>query len=637
MVKLLQGGILVGSLLFALFQLLLPFYAFLPTLQARAMHLLFMFWIIFGGGFVAKVTGGAGKMRSGNEVLPSQNSGRALLSTRLLPKIGFLWDLLLFLAGVGISLYVFLYAEGINEQYGVPTGWGQTVLAFLFLLLVIEATRREIQPALPILAVLFLLYALFGHLIPGTFGHPQYDLPTLAGQMFLTTGGIWGLLVGVSADVIAIFVFFGALMFATGGGTGFMRLSIRLAGRFSGGPAKVATVASALFGSISGSASANVATTGSFTIPMMKRLKYSPEVAAAVEAAASTGGQIMPPIMGAGAFVLAELTETPYLQVAFRSLLPALFYFLSVGVGIHFYAKRKGYVGLPREELPAWGETVRSSLFFLIPFGVLLAWMIGGYTPQYAAFWASLVTVVFAFITEDFRGKGREALTQLKKAVLDGARQAAVIASISACAQIIIAVIALTGLGVKISSFIVSVSQGKLFLSLVLIALTSIVLGMQVPTTAAYIMAVVIGGPVLVNLGIPPLVAHLFVFYFAILSAITPPICGAVFIAAGMAGSDWFKTALLSMRLCFAAFFIPFVFVYDQALLLRGGVGEILYVVARTGAATVFLSAGLMKYWRKELGIVRSGLLLAAGALQLVPSLWVNLLGAVPPVLLWLF
>ena len=634
----------MGSLLFALFQLFLPVYAFLPALQARALHLLFMFWIIFGGGVVKKITGAsekkdtasAGRMSLGKDTLPPQHSSPAFLSTLWAPKGGILWDLFLFLAGVGISLYVFLHAEGINEQYGVPTGLAQTVLAFLFLLLVIEATRREIQPALPILALLFLLYALFGHMLPGTFGHPPYDLPTLAGQMFLTSGGIWGLLVGVSTDVIAIFVFFGAFMFATGGGTGFMRLSIRLAGRFCGGPAKVATVASALFGSISGSASANVATTGAFTIPMMKRLKYSPELAAAVEATASTGGQIMPPIMGAGAFVLAELTETPYLQVALRSLLPALFYFLSVGIGIHFYAKRKAYVGLPREELPAWGETVRSSLFFILPFGVLLAWMISGYTPQYAAFWACLVTVVFAFVSEDFRWKGRKTLSQMRKAVLDGARQAAIIASISACAQIIIAVIALTGLGVKISSFIVSVSQGKLFLSLVLIALTSIVLGMQVPTTAAYIMAAVIGGPVLVNFGLPPLVAHLFVFYFAILSAITPPICGAVYIAAGMAGSDWFKTALLSMRLSFAAFFIPFVFVYDHALLLGGDVGQIIHVVVRTGAAIVFLSAGLMKFWRKELSLLRSGILLVAGAIQLVPNLWVNLGGAIPAVLLLL-
>lgn len=616
MVKILQLGILIGSLLFALFQLLLPVYAFLPAFQARALHLLFMFWIVFGGGMLKKLSSTV----SSNKASPQPSA--------------VLWDLTLFVAGAGISLYVFLSAEGISEQYGVPTGWGQTVLAFLFLLLVMEATRREIQPALPLLAFLFLLYALFGHLIPGTFGHPPYDLPTLAGQLFLTTGGIWGLLVGVSTDVIAIFVFFGAFMFATGGGAGFMRLSIRLAGKYSGGPAKVATVASALFGSISGSASANVATTGAFTIPMMKRLKYSPEVAAAVEAAASTGGQIMPPIMGAGAFVLAELTETPYIQVAFRALLPALFYFLSVGVGIHFYAKRRGYVGLHANELPTWGETLRSSVFFLIPFGVLLAWMIGGYTPQYAAFWASLVTVVFAFVSEDLRLNMRGALPQLKKAVLDGARQAAVIAAISASAQIIISVIALTGLGVKISSFIVSVSQGKLFLSLVLIALTSIVLGMQVPTTAAYIMAVVIGGPVLVNFGLPPLAAHLFVFYFAILSAITPPICGAVYIAAGMAGSDWFKTALLAMRLCFAAFFIPFVFVYDQALLLQGGVIQTLSVATRTAAATVFLSAGLMKYWRKELGTLHSGLLLLAGTLQLVPNLYVNLLGALPPILL---
>jgi len=593
--RLLRRSILVVSILFAVFQFALPVYAFLPALQARAAHLAFMFFIIFAGGALRKAA------------RPEGSRGKIVL------------DLLLGLAGSGIALYVFFDYPAISEQYGIPTGLPQIAAAAALTLLVLEAARREIQLTLPLIALAFLLYAVFGHLIPGTFGHPKYDAATLAGQLFLTTGGLWGLLTGVSADVIAIFVFFGTFMFATGGGSGFMRLSTRLAGRYVGGPAKVAAVASALFGSISGSASANVATTGAFTIPMMKRLKYKPEMAAAVESAASTGGQIMPPIMGAGAFVLAELTETPYLEVVYRSLIPAVCYFAAVMLGIHFYAKREGYVGLDEKELPAWKDTLAASVFFIVPFAVLMAWMIGGYTPQYAAFWAALITIPLALVDERGRVGLKAALPKLEEAVLNGAKQASVIAAISVSAQVIIAVIALTGLGVKISALVLSFSQGKLFLSLALIAVTSLVLGMQVPTTAAYIMAVVVGGPVLVTFGLPPVAAHLFVFFFAILSAITPPICGAVFIAAGIAEAKWFESAVISLKLCFAAFFVPFVFVYSPALLLYGSAGEIVYVAARTGAAIVFLSAGLMSYWRSRIGNGRRAVLIAAGVLMVAP------------------
>ncbi len=592
--KPLRRGLLAVSVLFAVFQFALPVYAFLPALQARAAHLFFMFFVIFASGALRKAKAG--------------KRGAALLP-----------ELLLGALGAGIALYVFIDYPAISEQYGIPTGPLQIAAAAALTLLVLEAARREIQLTLPLIALVFLLYALFGHLIPGTFGHPKYDLATLSGQMFLSTGGLWGLLTGVSADVIAIFVFFGTFMFATGGGSGFMRLSVRLAGKYTGGPAKVAAIASALFGSISGSASANVATTGAFTIPMMKRLKYKPEMAAAVESAASTGGQIMPPIMGAGAFVLAELTETPYLEVVYRSLIPAICYFAAVILGIHFYSKREGYVGLEAKEIPAWKETLAASVFFIIPFAVLMGWMIGGYTPQYAAFWAALITIPLAFIDEKGKVDVAAAMPKLREAVQNGARQAAVIAAISASAQVIIAVIAITGLGVKISALVLSFSQGKLFLSLLLIALTSLVLGMQVPTTAAYIMAVVVGGPVLVTFGMPPVAAHLFVFFFAILSAVTPPICGAVFIAAGIAEAKWFESAIIAMKLCFAAFFVPFVFVYSPALLLYGTPAEIAYVAARTAAAIVVLSAGLMSYWRGRIGLPRRAGLIAAGVLLVAP------------------
>jgi TRAP transporter 4TM/12TM fusion protein len=598
--------VFLASILFALFQLILPVYAFLPALRARALHLLFAFILIFVGESVSK--------------REAQRRSSLLFG----------FDIILALLGVGITLYVFIDYPNIVNQYGVPRGGWQIAISFVLIALILEGARRMIKPTLPIIAVLFLLYAFFGHLIPGTFGHPPYTMATLSGQLFLTTGGIWGLLVGVSTNVIAIFVFFGAFVFATGGGTGFMRLAVRLAGRFSGGPAKVATVSSALFGSISGSASANVATTGSFSIPMMKRLKYKPEMAAAVEAVASTGGQIMPPIMGAGAFVMAELTETPYLEVAYHALLPALLYFLAAGMGIHFYSRREGYIGVSAEEIPTWRDTLRSSGFFLIPFLILIVFLLFQYTPQYAAFWATLSTLFLAFLNDQWRPELRSALPRIGQAVRGGARQAALIASITASAQIIIAVIAMTGLGVKVSSSVLSISQGKLFISLLLIALTSIILGMEVPTTAAYIMAVVVGGPVLMEFGLPALAVHFFVFYYAILSAITPPICGAVYIAAGMADANWVGTARISLKLGFAAFILPFLFVYNRSLLLIGdNLPGTLFIVARTAGAILFLSAGLMGFWRFRLRQGRRGIMIAAGILMMLPYLPANLVGLV--------
>ncbi len=601
MMRFLKPAVLIIAVLFAVFQLLLPVYAFLPGLQARALHLSFAFILIFLGESVLKAEKG--------ERRPWQMAA----------------DILLMLLGTGITLYVFTHYSRIVEQYGVPTGGLQIAAAFVLIALILEAARRMIKPTLPIIALVFLLYALFGHLIPGTFGHPRYTLATLAGQLFLTTGGLWGLLLGVSTDVIAIFVFFGAFVFATGGGTGFMRLAVKLAGRFTGGPAKVATISSALFGSISGSASANVATTGSFSIPMMKRLKYKPEMAAAVEAVASTGGQVMPPIMGAGAFVMAELTETPYIEVALHALVPALFYFLAAGVGIHFYSRREGYSGLSSGEIPGWKETLKASGFFLVPFVVLIVWMTFQYTPQYAAFWATVSTLLLAFLNEDWKPDLPSVLPRIGKAVRTGARQAALIASITASAQIIIAVIAMTGLGVKISSSVLSVSQGNLFVSLLLIALTSIILGMEVPTTAAYIMAVVVGGPVLMEFGLPALAVHFFVFYYAILSAVTPPICGAVFIASGMADASWTGTAKISLKLSFAAFLLPFLFVYNPALLLlESGAVAVIAALVRTTAAVLFISGGLMGYWRRRLDFHQRVLLIAAGAGMMISLIPLN-------------
>ncbi|MCP4399772.1 MAG: TRAP transporter fused permease subunit [bacterium] len=586
------------SFLFVIYQISLPVYAFMPGLKERSLHLSLALIVIFLGGGTR------------------QSPGR--------------WgvNIILTVLGVGCSLYVFVNYNAIIDQYGIASGPLQVLLGIALVLVILEAARRMVRPALPIIASLFLLYALFGHLIPGRFGHPQYSLTTLSSMFYLTTGGIWGQLLGVSANIIAIFVCLGAFIVHTGGGVGFMKIAVRVAGKYTGGPAKVATIASALFGSVSGSASANVASTGAFTIPMMKRLGYSPALAAAVEAVASTGGQIMPPIMGAGAFIMAELTQTPYLDIATSAFIPGLLYFLTVGMGIHFYALKKGYRGMAEQEIPAWRETLQSSGFFFVPFFTLALWLFRGYTPQYSAFWAIMSTVLLALFSESWRlDNPRQIFQKFEQAVLTGARQAALIASICASAQIIIAIIAFTGIGVKVSSYILALSQNSLFPALVLTGLTSILLGMEVPTTAAYTVAIVVGGPVLIDLGLPPLAAHLFVFYLAILSAITPPVCGAIFIAAGMAEADWVETAKFGLKLSFAAFLLPFLFVYDPRLILIGTPGGILLSIIRAALALFVLSAGFMGYWRSECTLRQRVFLFVAGGLLCLPNLWSALLG----------
>lgn len=610
--KTIPSIILIFSALLAIFSLLLPVYAFIPNLIERSIHLGLAIPIIFLAG-----KGAQGKWT-------------------------FCLNLLLTLSGLFLCIYIIVDFEGVLNQFGIVKNPFQTLMSLAMVLIVLESARRMIKPVLPAITLLFLLYALYGHRIPGYFGHVKYDFSQVMGMLYLTTGGLWGQLTGISANIIAIFVFLGAFIGATGGGTGFTKIALRLAGGLKGGPGKMATVSSALFGTISGSASANVVVDGAFTIPLMKKLGFRPPFAAAVEAVASTGGQIMPPIMGAGAFIMAELTQTPYLKIALAAALPAVIYFFTVWMGIHFFAMRDGLRGLEAKEIPSWSETLRASSFFILPLAILIFLLLHHYTPQYAAFWAALSAIPLSFFTLDWKWD-RTFLKKIKGAVLEGASQVAMIASICVCAQIIIAVLSLTGLGVKISTFIIDFSGGALFLTLVLTMVTCVILGMEVPTTAAYIMAAVVAGPVLIKLGIHPVAAHLFIFYFAILSAITPPVCGAVFIASGIAQTNWMQTARYSLRLSYAAFLLPFVFVYDTSLLLVGGNWfNILFCFIRTVMAMTLLSAGFIGQLRGSLTPIARLILLGLGTLWIVPHWMFDLLalvGSIPALLdrTWLY
>ncbi len=470
--------------------------------------------------------------------------------------------------GIGSCLWIAFSHDMLADQYGFLENNFQLAIAAILLFVVLEASRRAIGWPLPTVALIALLYGLFGQHIPGEFGHAGTPIYSFLGTLTIAEGGIWGSLTGVSVGIVAIFVIFGAVLNSGEAGQGFMNVAAAAAGRLKGGAAKVSVISSALFGSISGSASANVASTGAITLPAMTSLGYPKRLAAAVEAVASSGGQIMPPLMGAGAFVMVELTGVPYTGIMAAAFLPAILYFLAVWVGINAYSRKFDLKSIAKEDQPASRDILITSAFFLIPFAVLMWGMFGaGYTPQYAACLSILAGALLLFIDRRLRFNLREICERIERACLTAGRQVSMIAAIILCASIIIGVLSITGLGVKITSLILSGSGGLLWPSLLLTAFACLILGMEVPTTAAYVICVSVAGPALIQLGLHPLQAHLFVFWFALLSTITPPVCGAVFIASGMIGENWLRVALTAMALGVGLYIIPLAMIANPSLL----------------------------------------------------------------------
>lgn len=516
--------------------------------------------------------------------------------------------------GLAACGWVAWHQSMLSDQYGFLESNFQTGVAVVLLVVVLEAARRTIGWPLPLIATLALAYGLWGQHIPGEFGHAGTPLASFLGTLTIAEGGLWGSLTGVSVGVVAIFVIFGAVLNAGEAGQGFMNLAMAAAGRLKGGAAKVSVLSSALFGSISGSASANVASTGAITLPAMTGLGYPRRLAGAVEAVASSGGQIMPPLMGAGAFVMVELTGVPYTQIMAAALLPALLYFVAVWIGINAYAGRYDLKGVSADTMPERATVVITTGFFLIPFAALMWGMFGlGLTPQYAACMAIVVGAVMLLVDGKLSFDWARTLARLEQACLSAGQQVAMIASIILCASIIIGVLGVTGLGVKITSLILSGSGGLLWPTLLLTALACLILGMEVPTTAAYVICVSVAGPALMQLGLPPLLAHLFVFWFALLSTITPPVCGAVFIAAGMVGENWLKVAMTAMALGLGLYVIPLGMIADPTLI---GLAEdpmaALLTAARIGVGLGAISYGLISnaHPGMRVGLVAGGLAL---------------------------
>ncbi len=491
-------------------------------------------------------------------------------------------------AGIVICVWIAWSHRALQEQYGFLEGPGQTAMAALLLAVVLDAARRMIGWPLPLVAAAALAYGLLGQHIPGQFGHAGVPVPSFLGTLTIAEGGVWGSLTGVSVGVVAIFVIFGAVLNAGEAGQGFMNVASAAAGRLRGGAAKVSVLSSALFGSISGSASANVASTGAITLPAMTRLGYPRALAGAVEAVASSGGQIMPPLMGAGAFVMVELTGVPYPGIMAAAILPALLYFLAVWVGIDAFATRHDLPGVAPEDRPAARDVAVTSAFFAVPFGaLLLAMFAAGLTPQYAACLAILVAAALLAFDARRGFAPRQGAARLATAAMAAGAQVALIGAIIVCAGIVVGVLGITGLGIKLTSLIVSGAGGALWPALLLTALACLLLGMEVPTTAAYVICVSVAGPALIELGLEPLRAHLFVFWFALLSTITPPVCGAVFIAAGMVGENWLRVAGSAMALGLGLYVIPLGMVALPALT------DPLGAPVAAAVATLRMAAGL--------------------------------------------
>ena len=529
-------------------------------------------------------------------------------------------DLLLLALGYSFVLHIFTNYEYFTNRiiYIDDLTTADKFYAIVAVAIVLEATRRVIGLALPLTAVAFLIYAI---------GFTRITPQVLMEQLYFSTEGIFGSTLGVSASYVMLFVLFGSFMERSGTGQLFMDFSMSLTGHTAGGPGKVAIVSSALFGTVSGSAVANVMVDGPITIPLMKRTGFRPPFAAAVEAVASTGGQIMPPVMGAAAFVMAEFLAVPYAQVALWAAIPALLYYVSLFFAVHFDAKRYKLAGVPKSELPRFFRVmaVRGHLF--VPILVVLVGLILGYSAPLCALAGALTCIPMALLRASTRGG--IGWRNVFDALVDGARNTLSVAMACACAGIVIGCVTITGLGITFTQFVIVLAQSSLVAALVLTAIAGIVLGMGMPTTPSYIVMVSLLVPAIIKLGAIPPAAHMFAFYFAILSAITPPVALAVFAAAGLAKSDLWATGWQAVRIAAATYIVPFMFVFEPSLMLIGDWFESLTSSASAVVGVMCLAAGLQGYLLREARWWERAVLVAAALLLIKPGYISDAIGLV--------
>ncbi|MDR1702134.1 MAG: TRAP transporter permease [Sporomusaceae bacterium] len=478
-------------------------------------------------------------------------------------KVGW-FDWILIALSITAPLYIWTDYLGVVERAGQPNTM-DTIMATILVVVVIEATRRMTGWALPILSGIFIIYGLFGRMFPGIFMHRGYTWDQLANHFFANTEGIYGSSVSVAASYIFLFILFGSVMARSGMGSFFNDLSLGLAGHAKGGPAKVSVIASGLLGSINGSAVANVVTTGAFTIPLMKKTGYSKNFAGAVEATASVGGQLLPPVMGAAAFIMAEILSIPYSTIIIHAAIPAILYYLGILIQVHLRAGKDNLVGLPKDQLPKVGKVLKEKGHLLIPIFVLLYLLLfSGTTVVFSA----VITIVTTIVVACLKKSTRMSVTDVLDAFAEGAKATVSVAMACACVGIIIGVASKTGFALSMANTIIAMGSQSLLFTLVFTMITCMILGMGVPSIPAYIITATIAAPALAKLGIPLVAAHLFAFYYAMFANLTPPVALASFAAAGLSGGDPMRTGFQSVKLAIAGFIVPFMFIYSPELLL---------------------------------------------------------------------
>lgn len=590
--------VFLGLLSFSLFQLYTSIFGVLTAQLQRSIHLGFALSLIF-------------------LLFPARKKNG------LKRKVAW-YDIVLALTSIAVGAYWPLNINELVMQAGQLTEVDFYVGAAA-ILLVLEATRRTVGLPITIIAGLFMVYALFGPYMPGFIAHRGLSLERLVQTMFFTTEGILGTPLGVSSTFIFLFLLFGAFLVKTGVGQYFNDLALIIAGKRVGGPAKVAIFSSALQGTISGSSVANVVTSGSFTIPMMKKLGYKKEFAGAVEAAASTGGQLMPPIMGAAAFLMVEFIGggISYWDIAKAAAIPAVLYFTGIWIMTHLEAKRIGLRGLKNEELPNRKE-VLSKIYLLIPILTVIVLLMSGMSVMRAAIWSIVVTLVVSAI----RKETRIGLRGIIDALVDGARTALSVAAATAGAGIIVGVVTKTGLGLKLANGLLDLAGGALLPTLAFTMVASIILGMGSPTTANYVITSTIAAPAIILLGVPDLAAHLFVFYFGIIADITPPVALAAFAAAGVSGGEPIKTGVNSAKLAIAAFIIPYMFVMSpQLLMIDTTIPYLIWTIITALAGMMTIGAGIIGYWYRKLFVWERIIGIVGGLCLIYPETLTDVIG----------
>lgn len=590
----------------AIFQLYTAFFGVLPTMQQRSFHVAFVLPMIY-------------------LLYPATKQSPRDRATA--------FDWFLAVTSSVCALYVFFGYEGIVTRAGEVYNY-EIVLGGVFIALVFIAGRRVLGWPLPIFCFLFLLFAYFGRVMPGPLQHFGLSVPRIIEELYLTTDGLFGIVTGVSATYIYLFVLLGAFLTTTKTSDFFNDFSMALAGHLKGGPAKISVLSSALMGTISGSTSANVATTGAFTIPLMKSIGYEPYFAGAVEAAASTGGQIMPPVMGAAAFIIADTLNIPYTSVLVSALVPALLYFWGIWCSLSLEASKLGLTGLPKESLPGVGEVLLKSGYKAIPLLIIVYFLVRGYNPLYSGCWGIVSCVALSFFKKSDRMDVRAFIETLK----DGSLGALSVAMACIIVGNVIGMMGATGVALRIGDAVLSLTAGHLIVTMLVTLLIATLLGMGMPTTASYVMASAVAAPALALLGVEPLVAHMFVFFYAVLSSVTPPVCVGAYTAAGLANADPNKTAFMAVKLALPGFIVPFIFVLAPEILLINVTSWIATIQAIISAAggVFLLSCATENYFMVPLYWYERLLALLTALSLIYPGMLSDFMGMAGLLLLWM-